>query len=186
MPKKGERMSDEQKHIRSEAAKRQHAEGRGNPAGILSPAARAKSRQTSMGHKRSPTGEKHPHWKGEDAGYVSKHMWLSLHHPKTGICEHCSKECGTAKPTGTEWCNISGEYRRDRSDYLELCRSCHRKHDYAVRPYRIRNGTSKVNDGDVRAIRALGLNRDEIMQQYGLSRRAAQDIITGRTWGGVV
>lgn len=66
----------------------------------------------------------------EDAGYSAIHVWMLKHHAKSGVCESCGK---VGK---TDWDNISGEYRRDRSDFRELCRSCHRlKHNRARRPY---------------------------------------------------
>ncbi|MEN6567167.1 MAG: hypothetical protein ABFC57_12805 [Veillonellales bacterium] len=34
-----------------------------------------------------------------------------------------------ALPVYQEWANISGEYKRSRSDYMELCPSCHRLFD---------------------------------------------------------
>lgn len=33
------------------------------------------------------------------------------------------------QPKRYEWANISGEYKRDRSDWVMLCPSCHRKID---------------------------------------------------------
>jgi hypothetical protein len=70
-------------------------------------------------------GDKARRWKGDDACYVAKHLWLSKHYAKTGVCEICGK----ANNSRTEWANISGEYKRERSDYQELCPSCHRKKD---------------------------------------------------------
>ena len=131
MPLKGSTMSDEQKLLRSALAKRQHAAGRANTSGLHSETSRAKSRAKMMGHTRTPTGADHHLWKGDEAGYVSKHMWMHRHHTKTGTCNHCNKEVGTAFPTGTEWANISGKYLRDRNDFIELCRSCHRIFDYS-------------------------------------------------------
>lgn len=38
-------------------------------------------------------------------------------------------EKAVEKPSRYEWANISGEYKRDRSDWVMLCPSCHRKID---------------------------------------------------------
>lgn len=70
-------------------------------------------------------GDKSRRWKGEKAGYVAKHMWILKHHGKAEKCELDSTH--TAKRY--EWANISGEYLRDKSDYMSLCPSCHRKMD---------------------------------------------------------
>lgn len=72
-------------------------------------------------------GKNHFAWKGEQAGYVSKHMWVSKYFGKPDTCEECSK-------TGLNghqihWANISGEYMREKSDWKRLCVSCHSKYD---------------------------------------------------------
>lgn len=69
-------------------------------------------------------------WKGENAGYVAKHMWIKKHYGKANKCE----KCGTKNTSRYEWANISGEYKRERSDYMQLCPSCHRKFDLR-KPY---------------------------------------------------
>ena len=44
---------------------------------------------------------------------------------KTGQCTNCAEE------RKTEWANKSGKYLEDeKSDWLELCISCHRKYDF--------------------------------------------------------
>lgn len=67
-------------------------------------------------------GDKSRRWKGENAGYVAKHMWIIKHFGKASKCEFNSNH----KAKRYEWANVSGEYRRDKSDYIELCPSCHR------------------------------------------------------------
>lgn len=42
-------------------------------------------------------------------------------------------QCNTGK---FEWANKSGDYKRDLSDWLRLCISCHRKYDF----FRLKNG----------------------------------------------
>lgn len=72
------------------------------------------------GHTLS-VGEKNPRWKG--GGYRWLHYWVNKNLPKPEFCE----ECKTRPPYDAS--NISGEYRRDLSDYRWLCRSCHWKYD---------------------------------------------------------
>lgn len=74
-----------------------------------------------------PTGEGHYAWKGESPGYWAIHAWIRRKYDQTGICEHCGKTEGT-----TEWANRDHEYRRSRDDWMELCRSCHRRYDDKV------------------------------------------------------
>ncbi|MBQ2349666.1 MAG: hypothetical protein II393_00075 [Cytophagales bacterium] len=70
-------------------------------------------------------GEKSRRWKGEEAGYVAKHSWIIKHYGKANHCEKCHKE----NCSRYEWANISGKYKRDVNDYMQLCPSCHRKMD---------------------------------------------------------
>ena len=44
---------------------------------------------------------------------------------RTIICKYCRKE-----NCRFEWANISGEYKRDLNDWMNLCVSCHKKYDY--------------------------------------------------------
>jgi len=69
--------------------------------------------------------DKQHRWKGDAAGYVAKHMWLTAHYAKHDTCD----ECGTTEYSRLEWANISGRHIRDRADYKVLCPSCHRKMD---------------------------------------------------------
>jgi hypothetical protein len=75
---------------------------------------------------RERHGEKCNRWKGEAAGYQPKHKWLAKNYGKASKCEHCNK----LDAKKYEWANISGKYKRDRADYIQLCTSCHRIMDY--------------------------------------------------------
>lgn len=68
--------------------------------------------------------EKHPRWKGADAGYSTVHQWV---YRKLGKATFCSDNPSHKEPF--EWANISGKYLRDLSDYKQLCRDCHRLFD---------------------------------------------------------
>lgn len=63
-----------------------------------------------------------------EAGTI--HQWLVKHHPKSGRCE----QCGSEGKTDYAFQHHPKPYTRDRSDYRELCRSCHFKADEAVSP----------------------------------------------------
>lgn len=82
-------------------------------------------------------GAEHPNWKGDDAGYVSLHMWVSRHKTRTGVCSVCGQhrepKPGGFRKVATEWANVSGEYHRDLDDFVEMCTSCHKKHDLAFK-----------------------------------------------------
>lgn len=87
---------------------------------IITPESREKA-------KAKMTGEQHPLWKGVKVGYPALHRWVQLHRGKPQECEHC----GTTDASKIyEWANIDGLYARNLDDFIRLCRSCHRKHDY--------------------------------------------------------
>lgn len=89
-------------------------------------AAAVRAREQIKGWKN----EGHPFWKGEDASYASKHEWAGRQWGKPSRCEHCAAE----DRKSYDWANISGEYRREREDWLRLCRPCHQKFDRRRRP----------------------------------------------------
>ncbi len=61
--------------------------------------------------------------------YMAVHMWVYRHFGKAKRCEmpECKGTC-----VKFEWDNISGEYKRERSDWREVCRSCHCKLDNLI------------------------------------------------------
>jgi hypothetical protein len=61
--------------------------------------------------------------RGDDVGYQGLHKWIRAHKARTGICEHCGSKAKT------EFANVSGEYKRDINDFIELCRKCHADYD---------------------------------------------------------
>jgi len=131
------KLTHEHKRKISEGVKKQWMEGRGNPSGILSREARKKARLKMLGHKRTPKGEKHHMWKGENASYAAKHIWVNSHFGKANKCENPPCKYPRKnwdgkimdKPKRYEWANISGEYKRKRDDWKMLCPSCHRTKD---------------------------------------------------------
>lgn len=53
--------------------------------------------------------------------YGSVHQWVKRKNGQPSVCDNCSSKNSKAY----DWANISGEYRRDLSDWKRLCRSCH-------------------------------------------------------------
>jgi hypothetical protein len=68
------------------------------------------------------TDQNNINWKGDDVGYWPLHIWIAR---KLGKPMKCSI-CGTESYKRFHWHNISGEYRRDLSDWERLCPKCHR------------------------------------------------------------
>lgn len=63
--------------------------------------------------------------------YNSIHHWVAgrLGRPKT--CSECSLSSDNSRQF--HWANVSGEYKRDLSDWKRLCVSCHLKFDGRVK-----------------------------------------------------
>ena len=71
--------------------------------------------------KNMPKGPDHKKWKGDEASYHSKHYWIYRYY---GKADHCSKDPSHQSPQFV-WHNISGKHRRDITDWIQLCSSCH-------------------------------------------------------------
>lgn len=72
-------------------------------------------------------GEKHYAWKGEHVGYGSLHDWIRKHLGTPDTCEHCHKTGLIGKKI--HWANKDHQYRRDLTDWIRLCCSCHKIYD---------------------------------------------------------
>jgi hypothetical protein len=64
-------------------------------------------------------------FKGDANAYGAVHLWVKYHRGAPKLCE----SCGTTDREYYDWANISGEYKRDLSDWQRLCRSCHTMRD---------------------------------------------------------
>lgn len=79
--------------------------------------------------KGDNTGARNVLWKGDEASYFAKHIWMKTQFGAPTKCE----KCGTEKKRMYHWANISGEYHRKREDWLRLCVPCHKKYDLLKR-----------------------------------------------------
>lgn len=121
----GKKRSEESKEkMRQAALGRKHSEE-----------TKEKLRQANLG-KKNPlaknatsfkAGSEHPNWKGEHVGYRDLHLWIERQLGKPNTCV----ECGRTNLTGhsIHWANLSGEYKRDISDWKRMCAKCHKKYD---------------------------------------------------------
>lgn len=66
-------------------------------------------------------------WKGDLAGYTAIHVWIRNTYGKASKCENL--DCLGLPASRYEWASISGETKRDITDYIQLCTRCHRKFD---------------------------------------------------------
>lgn len=84
------------------------------------------------GHQKSWLGKKRPEmmgdknhkWMGDFVGYRALHGWVSR---QLGKAKRC-KVCNTTN--NVEWANISHDYKRDISDWVELCAKHHDEYDH--------------------------------------------------------
>jgi hypothetical protein len=81
-------------------------------------------RKNSQSFARSD--EKSPRWKGEDVGYNGLHIWIRKVLGKAKKCSKCGKE-GTGREI--HWANKDHLYKREPSEFMELCLQCHATYD---------------------------------------------------------
>ena len=73
-----------------------------------------------LGKKSLIPENKHYAWKGDEVGYRTLHKWVTKHF---GKATYCSNDL-THKASRFHWANISGEYKRDITDWHQLCPKC--------------------------------------------------------------
>jgi len=66
-------------------------------------------------------------WKGDNVSYSALHHWIMRNYGKPNTCEHCGRT--GLKGKFIDWANKSGKYLRDLSDWMTLCKSCHKIYD---------------------------------------------------------
>ena len=76
---------------------------------------------------RKLQNENHSNWKGDDVSYSGLHKWINRRLGKPTRCSHCGEDGLTGK--FINWANIAGEYKRDFSDWVRLCKKCHKAFD---------------------------------------------------------
>ena len=83
------------------------------------------------------SGDQHPNWKGDKVGYRQLHRWVNKNISRPNKCENSScvypREDANGKmmlkPKRLHLANISGHYKREASDWIRLCPSCHKIYD---------------------------------------------------------
>jgi hypothetical protein len=80
----------------------------------------------SMIENSGSFGSKESLWKGTIEEYKMLHYWVGKYFGKPTTCEMCNKEEIGKR---IHWANISGEYKKQRGDWVRLCAKCHYKFD---------------------------------------------------------
>jgi hypothetical protein len=84
----------------------------------------------NMGHiKGINLNERNGAWRGDKVSYKSLHTWVRRKLIEPDYCP-C---CGNHKKNYLDIANISGEYKRDLSDWKWMCRKCHMEEDGRLR-----------------------------------------------------
>lgn len=91
--------------------------------GIYSEETLRKMRDNNAKGMKGKIGVDNHGWKGDRAKYQAKHTWIRRNWGKADKCENNS--CTYDSPKIYHWANVSGDYLRDRSDWIMLCPSCH-------------------------------------------------------------
>lgn len=131
---------------------------------------------------RCTTGEDHKNWKGDSAHYRSKHGWMVRHYGQPKRCEECGLTDGA--PRYFHWANISGQYRRERSDWKRLCAKCHRQMDLGQLSRGDNHYASKLKSPQVMEIkRRLPFETQKSLAvEYGVNPYTIWAIASGKTW----
>lgn len=64
--------------------------------------------------------------KGDRPSYSAIHNWVHKYLVKRYVCDHCGN---TFESKYIDWANKSQLYKKEASDWLRLCKKCHRKFD---------------------------------------------------------
>jgi hypothetical protein len=84
-------------------------------------------------------------WLSRKPGYQYPHHWMYRNYGKASKCELENTSC-TKKSSRYHWSNISGEYKKERADWQELCASCHMKFDYTDHQRKVTSTLKKGNN----------------------------------------
>lgn len=104
-----------------------------SPETIAKRVVKLKGRVFTKEHRRkiseSQKGKLSNNWKGDEATYNSIHHWIRDTYGRPTQCEFCKGHFSGRK---IEWANKSGDYKRDRDDWLRLCARCHKAFEKTI------------------------------------------------------
>lgn len=112
-------------------------------------------------------GKNNPRWKGREAGYHSKHLFLVRNFGNPSICSMCHIKGKKEKDSrwSIQWAlKHDKDYTHDKDDYMPLCRSCHGKYDWNENKTKQMIEAAKKQKGTksmAKSLIALNRKRDE-------------------------
>ena len=93
-------------------------------------------KKMSLAHVGLMADEKHPGWKGGEAGYQAIHQWIRRRKAKPTSCELCG-----VFSTRLQLSSKDHKYTRNLDEYQYICAKCHKTYD-------IQNGLVHVSGED--------------------------------------
>lgn len=72
-----------------------------------------------------PKEDKSSGWKGDNIGYSGLHAWVYRNLGKATTCSICSDD----RKRHVHWANISHQYKRVKTDFIQLCVKHHSAYD---------------------------------------------------------
>lgn len=112
--------------------------------------------------------------KGENASYSAIHTWVKGVFGKATHCENCgAKHIPKGKKRFFEWANISGKYKRDITDWWQLCIICHRGFDKKAKIPKSETGFIKTRYNN-------GESQKSIAKDYGVCQMTISDIVNNK------
>lgn len=116
---------------------------------------------------------------GHNTEYRMLHLWVEKQLGKPRLCV----ECSTTESKLFDWANISGEYRKDISDWRRLCRQCHLRSDRLKKfKNKCKMGHELTPDniyrspnGDRHCLKCKRIKRKEQYQQFKKNKDSTHD-----------
>lgn len=96
------------------------------------------SKKTREKMSEAKKGKKHWRWKGSKVKYSGLHGWVKRELGNAKECSVCKikgeyhshiRKGTKVKAWSIQWANISGRYKRDLTDWINLCQLCHKHYE---------------------------------------------------------
>lgn len=111
------------------------------------------------------SGELNNRWAGDAITYSGVHQWVRKTFGKASECEDCGSTANV------QWANLSREYKRNRSDWKQLCQVCHWGFDKIAK-------LTKQEAAQIRAEYAEGgISQTSLGVKYGVSQMVISRLI---------
>jgi predicted transcriptional regulator len=138
----------------------------------------------SISQKEYFLGKKNPNYRGEKAKYQARHKWIYSHYGSINFCQLCFEK--SINKYKYDWANISGEYKRDISDWVRLCRKCHKNFDKDYSKIGENSFSAKLKNEDIYRIRKCYKDKTftikELSNQYNLTFSTIYSIVKMLSW----